>query len=408
MRHARGIPLIIGLAFVVLIALIVGLALNGILQLRAIDRQFAAVVDDHNRKISVITQTQLASHMRTDSLFRMALSEDPFVRDEYFMDYNRAGFLVGSGRNALRELGFTAEEQSVFDAQTRLIQRIEAVQDEVITLLQAGRLDAARTLFIEQGVPVQQAFNDQLVSMRELYHRANQAAQAHAQQTYRDTFILTLIFGFSAILLALLIAWGALNKVRHYTERIREQMEELESSRAALREEATHDPLTALANRRLFYDRLQQALRHAHRYGCKLGVLYLDLDRFKSINDVHGHHVGDAVLTEVAKKLTSSIRESDTVARLGGDEFAILIEGVTDRSDLYTATQKIEQVLGTDTPLAVLGVEIGASIGHALYPDDGDDEDVLMRAADASMYRVKTDRHTSRQTELPFPDAQSG
>lgn len=407
MRHALGIPLIISLAFVVLVALIVGLALNGILQLRAIDRQFSVVVDNHNRKINVITQTQLASHMRTDSLFRMALSDDPFVRDIYFMDYNRAGFLVGSRRNTLRELGFTVEEQAIFDAQTRLIRRIEAVQDEVITLLQAHRLDAARALFMEQGVPVQQAFNDQLVHMRELYHRSNLAAQARAQRTYRNAFILTLIFGLSAIILALLIAWGALYKVRQYTQRIREQMDELESSRAALREEATHDPLTTLANRRLFYDRLQQAIRHAHRYGAKFGVLYLDLDHFKAINDLHGHHVGDAVLTEVAKKLTASIRESDTVARLGGDEFVVLIEGVTDRSDLYTATRTVEHALASDPPLDTLGVEIGASIGHALYPDDGVDEDVLMRAADASMYRIKIDRSSDRQVELPFTDVRA-
>lgn len=407
MLSARGLPFITGLAYAALVALIGGLALNGLLQLRAIDRQFAVVVDNHNRKINVVTQMQLASHMRTDSLFRMALSDDPFVRDVFFLDYNRAGFLVGSQRNALRELGFTAEEKAVFDAQSRLIQRIERIQDDVITLLQADRMARARALFVEQGVPLQQVFNDQLVELRALYHRANLEAQSRAQRSYREAFVLTLIFGVAAIVLALLIAWASLRRLRQFTGRIREQFDELERSRAALHEEATHDPLTALANRRLFYDRLQQAIRHAHRYGAKFGVLYLDLDHFKAINDLHGHHVGDAVLTEVAKKLTASIRESDTVARLGGDEFVVLIEGVTDRSDLYTAARTVEHALASETPLGTLGVEIGASIGHALYPDDGVDEDVLMRAADASMYRIKTDRSSDRQVELPFTDARA-
>ena len=407
MLFTRGLPLVIGLAFAALVALIVGLALNGLLQLRAIDRQFAAVVDNHNRKINVVTQMQLASHMRTDSLFRMALSDDPFVRDVFFLDYNRAGFLVGSQRNALRELGFTAEEKTVFDAQTRLIQRIELIQDEVITLLQADRMARARALFVEQGVPLQQAFNDQLVELRALYHRANLEAQERARRSYREAFILTLTFGLSAVVLAVLIALGSLKKTREFSQRIGEQVDELERSHAALHEEATHDPLTALANRRLFYDRLQQAIRHAHRYGTKFGVLYLDLDHFKAINDLHGHHVGDAVLTEVANKLTSAIRESDTVARLGGDEFVVLIESVTDRSDLYTAARTVEHALASETPLDTLGVEIGASIGHALYPDDGIDEDVLMRAADASMYRVKTDRSSDRQVELPFTDVRA-
>jgi diguanylate cyclase (GGDEF)-like protein len=134
-------------------------------------------------------------------------------------------------------------------------------------------------------------------------------------------------------------------------------MAELERSRAALREEATHDPLTGLANRRLFYDRLHQAVRHAHRYGGKVGILYVDLDRFKEINDRLGHHVGDAVLTEVAKRLTSSIRDSDSVARLGGDEFVVLLEGVQGREDCLATAHKIEQALNTDTNFYGLDVK---------------------------------------------------
>ena len=407
MFHIRGIPLIIGLAFIVLALLIAGLAINSILQLRAIDKQFSSVINNYNRKISVVTETQVAAHMRVDSLSRMALSDDPFERDAVFLEYNRAGFLVGSGRKALRELGFTPAEQAVFDAQTRLIARIEPVQDKVIELLQAGRDAAARAVFMKEAVPLQQEFNRQLADMRALYHQANLRAQVRAQHTYQDAFVLTLVFGLSAILLALLIAWSSLSRVRRYARRIREQMHELEISRAALREEATHDPLTGLANRRLFYDRLQQAIRYAHRYDVKIGVLYLDLDQFKMTNDVYGHHVGDAVLTEVARKLSASVRGSDTPARLGGDEFAVLIEGVSDRNDLYAAARKIEQSLGIDSPLAALGVEIGVSIGHAMYPDDGLEEDVLMRAADAAMYRVKTDRGAERQSELPFTDARA-
>lgn len=400
MPQVRGIPLIIGVSFIFLIALICGLSVNGVLQLRAIDRQFGAVIDDHNKKINLITETQIAAHRRTDSLFRMALADDPFERDEFFMDYNRAGFLVGSGRNALRQLGFSPEEQLVFDEQSRLITRIEAVQDEVITLLQAERDAEARRIFMERAVPVQTAFNERLSGMRALYHQANLNAQEHARRTYRDTFILTLIFGVSAASLAVLIAWITLQRVRHYTRWIRNQMHELECSRAALHEEATHDSLTGLANRRLFYDRLQQAIRYAHRYGVRLGVLYVDLDHFKAINDRHGHHVGDAVLTEVARKLTACIRDSDTVARLGGDEFAVLIEGVDDREDLYAAAQKIEQALDVDTPFDALGIQIAASIGYAMYPDDGQEEDVLIRMADTAMYQIKSQRGWNRQPSM--------
>ena len=402
MPQERGFPLITGVAFIALIALIFGLALNSLLQLRSLGEQLHVVVEHHNRKIDLITQTQVAAHIRTDSLFRMAIADDPFERDAHFMEFNRAGFLVGSGRNALRQLGFTPAEQRSFDAQTRLVNEIESVQERVVDLLKAERsADARRLLFLE-AIPIQDAFNRQLADMRNLYQQANLAAQQEAQRTYRNTLLLTLVFSVAAIALALMIAWHTLRKVRLKSRQISEQVVELERSRAALHVEATHDPLTGLANRRLFYDRLQQAIRHAHRYGGKVGILYVDLDRFKDINDKFGHHVGDAVLTEVAKRLSSCIRDSDTVARLGGDEFVVLLDGVQGREDYLAAAHKIEQALNANSSFYGLDVEIAASIGQALYPDDGADEDSLIRAADAAMYRIKSGSESQRQQKLPF------
>ena len=299
-------------------------------------------------------------------------------------------------------MGFSAAEQRSFDAQTRLLNDIESVQEQVVDLLSAERSADARRVLMLEAIPIQEALNRQLADMRNLYQQANLTAQQQAQQTYQRAFLFTLVSGIAAIAMALLIAWLTLRKASLRSQLIREQMVELERSRAALREEATHDPLTGLANRRLFYDRLQQAVRHAHRYGGKVGILYVDLDRFKEINDHHGHHVGDAVLTEVAKRLTSSIRGSDSVARLGGDEFVVLLEKVRGRQDCIAAARKIEQALNADTRFYGLDVEIAASIGQALYPDDGDDEDALIRAADAAMYRVKSGCESARQRRLPF------
>ena len=402
MPGQSGYSLTTGAAFLALIALICGLALNGLLQLQTLGDQMEMVVEQHNRKIDLITQTQAAAHIRTDALFRMALAEDPFERDAHFLEFNRAGFLVGSGRNALRRMGFTAAEQRSFDAQTQLVNDIAAVQERVVDLLSAERSADARQMLVMEAIPIQEAFNRQLADMRNLYQQANVVAQRQAEHTYRQSFLLTLAFGIAAIVLALLIAWRTLRKIGQTSRQISEQMVELERSRTALREEATHDPLTGLANRRLFYDRLQQAIRHAHRYGGKVGLLYVDLDRFKEINDQHGHHVGDAVLTEVAKRLTSSIRDSDSVARLGGDEFVVLLEEVQGRHDCLAAAHKIEQTLNADTSFFGLDVDIAASIGQALYPDDGANEDTLIRAADAAMYRIKSGCESERQRSLSF------
>ena len=391
-----------GTAFAALIVLICGLALNGLLQLQTLGEQMRTVVENHNRKIDLITQTQVAAHIRTDSLFRMALADDPFERDAHFLEFNRAGFLVGSGRNALRQLGFSASEQRSFDTQTLLINDIESVQNRVVDLLKSELSADARRVLVQEAIPIQEAFNLQLADMRHLYQQANLIAQQQAQQTYRRTFLLTLTFGIAAIALALLIARHTLRKIGQKSRQIDEQMVELERSRAALREEATHDPLTGLANRRLFYDRLQQAIRHAHRYGGKVGILYVDMDRFKDINDRHGHHIGDAVLMEVAQQLRDYVRESDSVARLGGDEFVVLLEGVQGRHDCVAAALKIEHSLAHSARFDDLELDIDASIGQAVYPDDGSDEDALIRAADAAMYRVKSGCESERQRCLSF------
>ena len=278
----------------------------------------------------------------------------------------------------------------------------ESVQERVVDLLNAERSADAHRVLVQEAIPIQEAFNRQLADMRNLYQQANLAAQQQAQQTYQTHLFIHAGIRHRGD------CPGAADRLAHAAEdapeveQIREQMVELERSRAALREEATHDPLTGLANRRLFYDRLQQAIRHAHRYGGKVGILYVDLDRFKEINDRYGHHVGDAVLTEVAKRLTSSIRDSDSVARLGGDEFVMLLEAVQGREDCLAAAHKIEQALNADTRFYGLDVEIAASIGQALYPDDGTDEDALIRAADAAMYRVKSGCESTQQHRLPF------
>ena len=398
----RGVSPLIVTAFVALIALICGLLLNSLLQLEALGQQLHIVLEHHNRKIDLITQTQVAAHIRTDSLFRMVLTDDPFERDAHYLEFNHAGFLVMQGRNALRELGLTPVEQRNFDAQTELVRQIQTVQEHLIDLLYADRTAEARRVLAREAIPLQETFNLQLADMRNAYQHANLAAQDAAKKTYQRAYFLTVVFGVAAIVLATLIAWHTIRKINLKSHQLRSQMVELEQSRAALREEATHDPLTGLANRRLFYDRLQRAIRHAARYGGKVGILYVDLDRFKDINDRHGHHVGDAVLMEVSQRLLDCVRESDSVARLGGDEFVVLLEGVQGNQDCIAAALKIEQSLANTTRFGDLRLEIDASIGQSLYPDDGSDEDSLIRAADAAMYRVKSGCESERQSCLPF------
>jgi diguanylate cyclase (GGDEF)-like protein/PAS domain S-box-containing protein len=156
-----------------------------------------------------------------------------------------------------------------------------------------------------------------------------------------------------------------------------------------LRMMAQHDPLTGLPNRNLLADRLEQALAHAERHRQQVGVLFLDIDHFKRINDELGHDAGDQVLKGFAGRLEECVRKSDTVARLGGDEFIIVLAEVPDAESVATVARKIFDGLRTPLPLPDRDFAVATSIGIALYPADGADGETLIKRADLALYQAK-------------------
>jgi len=154
---------------------------------------------------------------------------------------------------------------------------------------------------------------------------------------------------------------------------------------------AHHDSLTGLANRLLFNDRLQQAISLAKRDSRQFALLYLDLDKFKPVNDTLGHAAGDELLQAVAARIRHQVRESDTVARVGGDEFTVILPDITKLEEAETVARKIVAAIGAPFHVGSQrqSVDIGTSIGIAVYPADGRDADALVRAADTAMYSAK-------------------
>ncbi len=168
---------------------------------------------------------------------------------------------------------------------------------------------------------------------------------------------------------------------------------------------ATHDGLTDLPNRNLIQDRIQQAIAHARRADRQLAVLFLDLDRFKVINDGYGHPFGDLVLKTAAERLVSLVRESDTVARQGGDEFLILLTDLRRADDAYVVAREIVEKLGQPALMVQeREIHVTGSIGVAVFPQDGDSADALIGNADVAMYRAK---HLGRNTCQFFTRAMS-
>lgn len=184
--------------------------------------------------------------------------------------------------------------------------------------------------------------------------------------------------------------------VNHFVS-IVSDISERKQAEQRLKHLALHDALTELPNRALFHDLLQQALAEAHREKQQLALLFLDLDRFKTINDTLGHPIGDLLLKETATRLRECVRESDIIARMGGDEFTVILRGVNDANVVGRVVKKI--IARLRLPFTIQGHDclVGASIGISLYPADGSDATTLIKHADTAMYRAKAQGKNQHQ-----------
>ena len=208
-------------------------------------------------------------------------------------------------------------------------------------------------------------------------HKSSQARSSNVVQFHDGRF-------FECVSMPQLIAGQNVGRVwsfRDVTDQVRTE--------ERIRHNAHHDSLTQLPNRALFQDRLAQEVGRARRAGSVTALLLLDLDRFKTINDTLGHAAGDKLLVKVAKRLKSRKREGDTIARLGGDEFVLIVSELRHKEDAAVVAEQFLDVLKPPIQIAEHDLHVSASIGIAIFPDDGDDTTSLMKSADMALYRAK-------------------
>ncbi len=185
---------------------------------------------------------------------------------------------------------------------------------------------------------------------------------------------------------------GTVEIVRDISERIKNEQ--------AIHDMAFHDPLTGLSNRRLFEDRLDQTIAKSHRYGMKFGLLYLDLDHFKEINDAYGHEAGDQVLVEAGERIRSCCkRDLDTISRQGGDEFCVIVIDCGEREQLEEIATHLQQAFAVPFGVCNADVSVTTSIGISMFPADGTESKSIEAAADKAMYCAK---RTGRNTHVFF------
>ena len=219
-----------------------------------------------------------------------------------------------------------------------------------------------------------------------LFHDLKHVNISEILQTKERLFLFTLtVFFFMLLVYYYLYA----KKYKSFIQNMNTKLEsEVSEKTKELHHIANHDSLTGLPNRLLFLDRLEQSIKHAKRNNKKISVLFLDLDRFKEVNDTYGHEFGDKLLKVVSKKIISSIREEDTISRLGGDEFTIILNDLKEE-DIISTTQKIINLMQEKIYINDTEIFTTFSIGISNFPQDGMTSEILIRNADTAMYKAK-------------------
>ena len=299
------------------------------------------------------------------------------ARPEVRTQYSAADDELLSALDALRREGTVRDRMRVTGILTAHSTYLVAI-GRLYNAVEAGDEPLARTLDRTEVNPSFAVMKKVVVQAAEAQDTIAQSELAHLGHLQMLTSRLTPILFLGGLLLAALLA--------SVTRGHRRQLD-IERTRAM--HDSLHDALTGLPNRLLLADRFDQALLGSKRSGDATGLLLVDLDRFKEVNDTFGHHHGDGLLTQIGPRLRSVLRETDTIARLGGDEFAVLLPDVTDLAAAVEIARKL--LLALAAPFTVEGValDIEASIGVVLSGEHGDDPTTLLQRADIAMYAAK-------------------
>ncbi|MDP1923964.1 MAG: EAL domain-containing protein [Thiobacillus sp.] len=371
---AWGAALLAG--FITQLLLILFVTLIALQQLGVTTDNLNAVVDVHMRKQN-LTKTMLnVARERTLIMLTLTKIGDPFERDDLLTRFNEKGTEYAVARQSLQDMPLSPRERRLITLQQQLIKIAQPIQTQVIDLISAQHNLEAEQIAITRAIPTQ---NQVLAVLFQLDAETQHVALAASRKAYEAQkvarFWMYLLCG-AALLVGVIVAAVVLR----YTARISREREHL----------AIHDALTGLPNRRLLLECLEQALAHARRNKTMIGVLFIDLDNFKRVNDTLGHAVGDQLICHVARRLRAAVRNEDIVARLGGDEFVVVISDVHAASQILHVVDKILAVMVAPYQIAERELFNSCSVGIGMYPTDGTSSSDLLKNADTAMYHAKS------------------
>lgn len=372
-RRAWRLGLIAG--FITQILLLLFVTAVGLNTIKANEQRLKSVTQEHMRKLQLSKQMVFLARERTLNLFKVLYADDLFERDKLYLEFTGMANQFVVARSELVKLPLTPLEQKLLAEQRDLTRHAVPIQEQIMAMAMAEQLRSAQGLLLTEAIPAQNAVLDVLSRLDEASIASSQAAIRAAEQAHAAARLWMLILGAAALLIGIVVAMVVII----HTNRAGREREHM----------ATHDALTGLPNRMLLIGRLEQAIARALRHELLVGVMFIDLDRFKLVNDTLGHTAGDELIRAIAERLSQAVRGEDIVARLGGDEFVVVVSDAEQAHQIMHVAEKLIENITRNYQIAGHEVFTTCSIGISVFPNDGGTPQDLLRHADTAMYHAK-------------------
>jgi diguanylate cyclase (GGDEF)-like protein len=365
----------IGLGFLIVLVLMAALSASGLHYVAEANQRLKDIAQINNVKTVLATEMHSALRERALSMHALPILADPFDKDEEIQRFNAQGAIYIRARNQLEHMPLNPLESEILG---HIRELTSEAQPEVQKVVDMSTFIDDQTAIFDQirsvAMPRQRAIAIHVSNLLDLQRQQTATAVRNAETSYARVRNLTLGLGTAALLIGILIAGFVSRRATHQARQLAAQ--------------AMYDPLTGLANRSLLHDRLEHEIERSKRAHTSFGVVLMDLDRFKEVNDTLGHEVGDMLLREVGRRFKEAVRAEDTVARLGGDEYVVLVHDL-DREGIPAIANKLLAALDKPFHWQNQSIDLGASLGVSLYPSQCRDASELLRCADIAMYVAK-------------------
>lgn len=368
--------------FGLLLVAIVSLGVFSYERLLSNSEALAELSENNHQKQTAAMNMRIAIRERAILLWHMSLTEDPFARDDHFQTFMEYGSFYLESHMSLVSSELDQEELILLE---RLDTEVNARAPKLRGIADGLTAMSGGDEHINSIVEVlsdQTVISNILDSLIKRQHRNNEQLQKETTKLATQQLYQIIVWMSIIVILGIVFARISVNQANN-------QADKLADANAELERIARHDPLTGLPNRLFMNDYIAQVIIEAKRYN-KLGaLLFIDLDGFKSINDVYGHDIGDKYLIAIAGLMQQKLRQADIVIRLGGDEFVIVLTELKNRTNATTVAEKLLSKLSSEIEVGGHQVKASASIGICYYPNKNDTVDSLLRCADDAMYQAK-------------------